>query len=82
LRLCRAPHNRRNWLFCGSQSGGERAAVIYSLVETCKRHGVEPFEYLRDVLSRIRTHPADQLAELTPRAWKLARERRLVALSA
>ncbi len=65
---------RKNWLFCGSESGGQRAAVIYSLIETCKRHGVEPFEYLRDVLARIRTVADDELDELTPRGWKRVRD--------
>lgn len=66
---------RRNWLFCGSESGGQRAAVLYSLIETCKRHAVEPFEYLRDVLSRIATASAEELEELTPRGWKQVRAR-------
>lgn len=43
---------RKNWLFCGSEYGGQLAAVIYSLIETCKRQGVEPFEYLREMLDR------------------------------
>lgn len=72
---------RKNWLFCGSESGGQRAAVIYSLVETCKRHGVEPFDYLRDVLTRIRTHPPEELDDLTPRGWKRAREQTLTPAS-
>jgi len=70
---------RKNWLFCGSQSGGERAAVMYSLVETCKRHGVEPFEYFRDILCRIPTCSDEEIAELTPRAWKQARTEALPA---
>lgn len=65
---------RKNWLFCGSEEGGERAAGLYSLIETCRRIGVEPFEYLRDVLSRVSTHPARLVHELTPAGWKAARE--------
>jgi transposase len=64
---------RKNWLFAGSPKGGERAAVIYSLVSTCKLLGIEPFAYLRDVLQRLPTHPRDRIAELTPRAWQAAR---------
>jgi hypothetical protein len=66
---------RRNWLFCGSENGGQRAAVVYSLIETCKRHAVDPFEYLRDVLSRVATASADDIGDLTPSGWKQARER-------
>jgi transposase len=73
---------RKNWLFCGSESGGQRAAVIYSLIETARRQGIEPFEYLRDVLERLPTHPADRIAELTPRAWKLARQQALASARA
>ena len=64
---------RKNWLFAGSPAGGKRAAVIYSLVATCKLLGIEPFTYLRDVLERLPTHPRERIAELTPRLWKAAR---------
>jgi len=66
---------RKNWLFTGSEDGGRRAAVIYSLVGTCKQLGIEPFAYLRDVLERIPTHPASRIAELTPSGWLAARAR-------
>lgn len=68
---------RKNWLFAGSPEGGKRAATLYSILETCKRLGVPPFEYLRDVLSRISTHPHQRIHELTPAGWKAAREQRL-----
>ena len=61
---------RKNWLFAGSDKGGERAAIVYSLIETCKRHGVEPYAYLRDVLDRIPSHPINTLRELLPQNWK------------
>ena len=64
---------RKNWLFAGSPAGGKRAAVLYSLIRTCKQQGVEPFAYLRDVLERISTHPASRIAELTPGGWMAAR---------
>lgn len=67
---------RKNWLFTGSPKGGERVACFYSLINTCKLQGVEPFAYLRDVLDRISTHPASRVAELTPRGWKLAHQDR------
>jgi len=64
--LRRIALGRKNWLFCGSDAGGHTAAVLFSLIATCQRHKVEPFTYLRDVLTRIATHPISRLAELLP----------------
>lgn len=64
---------RKNWLFAGSDAGGRRAAILYSLIETCKRHDIDPFEYLRDVIDRVLTHPASRVAELIPSNWKALR---------
>lgn len=61
---------RRNWLFAGSERGGRAAATIYSLIESCRRVGVDPFLYLRDVLVRVCTHPAARVHELVPANWK------------
>lgn len=61
---------RKNWLFCGSDAGGERAAVLFSLTGTCRRLGVDPFAYLREVLSQLPTQPSDRLAELLPDRWQ------------
>jgi hypothetical protein len=61
---------RKNWLFAGSEGGAEHAAILYSLVVSCKLAGVDPFAYFRDVLMRIHTHPAERIAELIPREWK------------
>ncbi len=61
---------RRNWLFAGSDRGGERAAAIYSLIATAKLNGVEPQAWLTDVLRRIADHPASRLDELLPWHWK------------
>jgi transposase len=69
------PLGRRNWRFTGSPRGGEAAAVAYSIVMSCKRAGVEPFEYLSDVLVRVCTHPASRIDELIPRRWRELRER-------
>lgn len=60
---------RKNWTFAGSDDGGRRAAILYSLIATCKRHDVEPFAYLRDVLERISTHPASAVRDLLPDRW-------------
>jgi transposase len=61
---------RKNWLFAGSEAGAENAAILYSLVVSCKLAGVDPFAYFRDVLMRIHTYPAERIAELIPREWK------------
>lgn len=57
---------RKAWLFAGSIRDGEAAAVAFSLIETAKLNGIEPFAYLKDVLTRIRSHRIDRLAELLP----------------
>jgi len=61
---------RKNYLFAGSHDGAERAAIVYSLVATAKQHHIEPFAYLKDVISRIADHPHTRLAELLPPQWK------------
>jgi transposase len=67
------PLGRKNWLFAGSDAGGERAAAIYSLTETAKLNGVDPEDYLRQVLERIADHPVKRVHELLP--WNLAQVR-------
>ncbi len=62
-------HNRKNWLFAGSNSGGERAAAIYTLTETAKLNGLDPEDYLRKVLERIADHPVKRVHEFLP--WNL-----------
>jgi transposase len=71
--LRRVAIGRKNWLFCGSDRGGKTAAILFSLIATCQRHKVEPFAYLRDVLTRISAHPYNRLAELLPDRWRPAR---------
>jgi transposase len=66
---------RRNWTFCGSDAGGERAAVIYTLIETAKLNDVDPRAWLADVLARIADHPASRIEELLPWRWQTARNR-------
>jgi hypothetical protein len=63
---------RKNYLFFGSDVGGATAAVLYSLVQTCKHLGIEPWRYLRDVLERLPTWPAERLGELLPDRWAAA----------
>jgi hypothetical protein len=66
FRLWKSRHNRRNYLFAGSDSGGERAAVFYSLIESPKLNALDPEPYLRHVLSRIADHPIARIQELLP----------------
>ena len=63
---------RKNYLFAGSDRGGERAAAIYSLIETAKLNGLDPQAWLRDVLERIADHPNNRIGELLPWNWSPA----------
>ena len=60
---------RKNWLFVGSDNGGRTAAVLFSMTASCKRHGIDPYRYLADVLRLLPTTPSDRLAELLPDLW-------------
>ena len=60
---------RKNWLFAGSDKGGERIANILTIIETAKTHGHNPKDYLTDVLTRIKDHPIDRIQELLPWNW-------------
>lgn len=64
---------RKNWLFVGSEDGGEAAAVILSLLQSCRAIGVNPREYLEDVMRRLMAHNAQKLDELLPDQWALSR---------
>ncbi len=61
---------RKNWMFCGSENGAHHAAILFSLVVSCKLADVDPFAYFKDVLMRIHTHPVGRIAELSPREWR------------
>jgi len=61
---------RRNWLHVGQETGGEKAANLFSLMITCKRLGVEPYAYLHDILRRLPSHPNKDIWQLTPGGWK------------
>jgi hypothetical protein len=68
--LCAVAVGRKNWLFAGSDRGGERAAAIYTLIGTAKLNDVDPRTWLADVLARINEHPHAKLDELLPWNWK------------
>jgi transposase len=61
---------RKNWLFAGSERGGQAAALYLGLIQSCKNCGVNPWAYFNDVLRRIMTHPASRLRELLPDQWQ------------
>mgnify|MGYP003520847475 CR=1 FL=1 len=61
--------SRKNFLFAGADSGGERAAMLYTLLETAKLNGLDPEAYLREVLRRIAEHPINRIDELLP--WNI-----------
>jgi transposase len=70
---------RHNWTFLGSDEGGNRAAAIYTLIETCKLNDVDPQAWLADVLERLPDHSAKRVDELLPWNWKRALEQKVAA---
>jgi transposase len=60
---------RKNYMFCGSHQAARRAAMLYSLLGTCKLHNVNPYEWLKDVIIRIPSHPINRIEELLPHIW-------------
>lgn len=63
---------RKNWLFIGAETAGWRSAVIYTIIQSCKAHGVEPYAYLKDVLERLPSMTNHQIPGITPHAWAKA----------
>jgi hypothetical protein len=63
---------RKNYLFAGSDEGGRTTAVLYTLTQTCRRHGIDPFAYLQDVLTRLPKGDFQELADLFPHRWAAA----------
>jgi len=64
---------KKNWLFVGHPEAGERSAVIYTLLGSCGRHGINPFDYLKDLLTRLPAAKITQIREFTPAVWAKAR---------
>lgn len=71
--LRKAALGRKNFLFVGHEAAGENLAGLYALVATCEVNGINPEEYLADVLLRVQTHPNSRLDELLPHEWKRLR---------
>jgi transposase len=66
---------KRNWLFIGHPEAGERSAVVYSLLGNCRRHGINPFDYLKDLFARLPAAKITEIQQFTPQAWAQAREK-------
>ncbi len=60
---------KKNWLFIGDAKAGQRSAILYTIVECCRRRGLDPYAYLRDILSCLPTATNWQIDQLTPQAW-------------
>ena len=65
---------KKNWLFFGDADAGERSAIIYSIIESCRRHDIEPYTYLHDVLTRLPSMTNRQIKDVVPKAWSSARK--------
>lgn len=70
---------RKSWLFAGSDRGGERAAVMYTLIQTARLNDVDPQAWLADVLERLQDHPAKRIHEFLPWSWKSKRQQKAAA---
>ena len=68
--LRRVALGRSNYLFFGHEDAGKNFAVLYTLVASCEKNGVNAIAYLTDVLTRVQTHPASRVDELLPHRWK------------
>jgi transposase/regulator of replication initiation timing len=63
---------KKNWLFIGHPQAGQRSAIIYTLLGSCRRHGINPFDYLKDLFTRLPAAKITQIKEFTPAAWAKA----------
>jgi transposase len=66
---------KKNWLFIGAAEAGERSAIIYTVIESCRRRGLDPYAYLKDVLTRLPHMTNHQVADITPEAWGKAQRK-------
>jgi IS66 C-terminal element len=71
LRLCGAPHNRKNSLFVGNERGGQTAAILSGLTSTCRRLNIDPQRYLTQMLTNLPATPISQIDQWLPDRWKL-----------
>jgi hypothetical protein len=60
---------KKHWLFMGDADAGERGAILYTVIESCRRRGIDPYSYLKDVLTRLPKMTNHQISDITPAAW-------------
>ena len=60
---------KKNWLFVGADTAGDRSAILYTVIESCRRRGLDPYGYLKDVLTRLPALTNRQVPEITPANW-------------
>ena len=60
---------KKNWLFVGEANAGDRSAILYTIIESCRRRGIEPYAYLREVLTRLPHMTNRQIPDIIPAAW-------------
>jgi len=63
---------KKNWLFIGHPSAGERSAILYTLLGSCRRHDLNPFDYLKDLFTRLPAAKITEIKQFTPAAWAKA----------
>ena len=63
---------KKNWMFIGAADAGQRGAILYTIVESCRRRGIDRLAYLRDVLTRLPGMTTSQIKDITPAAWAKA----------
>ena len=74
---------KKNWLFIGHPEAGERSAVIYTLLGSCRRHGINPFDYLKDLFTRLPSAKITEIKQFTPSEWgRLKAKEKLMVLAA
>jgi len=66
---------KKNWLFIGEAHAGDRSAIIYTIIESCRRRGLDPYAYLRDIFTRLPSATTSQIKNLTPAAWAKSQRR-------
>lgn len=67
---------KKNWLFIGEANAGERSAIVYTVIESCRRRGIEPYAYLREVLTRLPHLTNKQVPEIAPATWGKHRQQK------
>jgi hypothetical protein len=67
---------QKDWLFFGEAEAGERSAILYTIIESCRRRDIDPFAYLRDVFTRLPSMTNWQIKDITPEAWTKSRSSR------